>query len=365
MIPIGLDFDKIKITFLMDLLNGNIDGSQSKWFVNDHYYKMDDIGYEGLSETLASEILKKSNINNFVEYKPIVINYKNKEKQGCYSYNFIDNNKFLLPITHLFKKENEFGVLEQPYINHKYQIITFIDIVKNITNLQDFDKYLTSMFEFDSLIKNTDRHLSNIAVLYDKKTKEYDYCPIFDNGRSFGTAIQHASNLKEFMELSASPFTKTFEEQTKICEDITGQQFVTTFSMNDLAKTLEFCSRFYDNITLSKVELFFTHQFMNNLRFFNNLDKEKILNKEINKLENLIKFNSYKITQDHLEFHLENNYKINFYFDNKTFLYFHNEKNLTVEDIILNENHNLFKINFYDKIKDIYNEKQKGDDYEL
>ena len=349
----------------MDLLNGNIDGSQSKWFVDNHYYKMDDIGYEGLAETLASEMLKKSNITNFVEYRPILINYKNKEKQGCYSYNFIDDNKFLLPITHLFKKENEFRVLEQPYINHKYQIITFIDTVKNITGLQDFDKYLTSMFEFDSLIKNTDRHLSNIAVLYDKKTKEYDYCPIFDNGRSFGTAIEHSSNLKEFMELSASPFTKTFEEQTKICKNITGQQFVTTFSMSDLAKTLEFCSKFYDNITLSKVELFFTHQFMNNLRFFTNLDKEKILNKEIDKINNIININSYKITQDHLEFHLKNNYKIDFYFDNKTFLYFHNEESITVEDIILNENHNLFKINFYDKIKNLYNEPQKGENYEL
>lgn len=364
MIPIGLDLDKIKITFLMDLLNGNIDGSQSKWFVDNHYYKMDDIGYEGLAETLASEILKKSNIYNFVEYRPILINYKNKDSLGCYSYNFIDNKKTLLPITHLFKKENEFRVLEQPYINHKHQIVSFINTVKNITNLQDFDKYLTSMFEFDSLIKNTDRHLSNIAVLYDNKNKEYNYCPIFDNGRSFGTAIEHSSNLKEFMELSASPFTKTFEEQTKICEDITGKQFVTTFSMNDLAKTLEFCSKFYDNVTLSKVELFFTHQFMNNLRFFDNLDKEKILNKEINKLENLIKFNSYKKNQDHLEFHLENNYKIDFYFDNKTFIYFHNEKNLTVEDIILNQNHDLFKINFYDKIKNIYNEKQKGEDYD-
>ena len=217
MIPIGLDLDNIKINITTDLFSKVIKGSQDKWKINNHFIKMDDIGYEGLSETLASEILKKSNIDNFVEYRPILINYKNKEKQGCYSYNFIDTNKILLPITHLFKNENEFRILEQPYINHKYQIITFIDTVKNITNLQDFDKYLTSMFEFDFLIKNTDRHLSNIAVLYDKITKEYNYCPIFDNGRSFGTAIQHASNLKEFMKLSASPFTKTFEEQTKIC----------------------------------------------------------------------------------------------------------------------------------------------------
>ena len=240
MIQIGLDLDNIKINITTDLFSKVTKGSQDKWKINNHFIKMDDIGYEGLSETLASEILKKSNITNFVEYKPILINYKNKDNLGCCSYNFIDNNKYLLPITHLFKKENEFRVLEQPYINHKHQIVSFINTVKNITNLQDFDKYLTSMFEFDSLIKNTDRHLSNIAVLYDKKTKEYDYCPIFDNGRSFGTAIEHSSNLKEFMELSASPFTKTFEEQTKICENITGQQFVTTFSLNDLAKTLEF-----------------------------------------------------------------------------------------------------------------------------
>ena len=189
MIPIGLDLDKIKITFLMDLLNGNIDGSQSKWFVDNYYYKMDDIGYEGLAETLASEILKKSNINNFVEYKPILINYKNKEKQGCYSYNFIDNNKFLLPITHLFKKENEFGVLEQPYINHKYQIITFIDTVKNINKTQRVKK----------LEKKKRRLQRSVSRKYNKNKKGENYCKtsnIIKREKELLKIIKHLTNIR-------------------------------------------------------------------------------------------------------------------------------------------------------------------------
>ena len=84
MIPIGLDFDKIKITFLMDLLNGNIDGSQSKWFVNDHYYKMDDIGYEG-NLTVENIILNENHnlfkINFYDKIKGI---YNEKQKGEDY-----------------------------------------------------------------------------------------------------------------------------------------------------------------------------------------------------------------------------------------------------------------------------------------
>lgn len=59
MIPIGLDLDNIKINITTDLFSKVIKGSQDKWKINNHFIKMDDIGYEGLSETLASELLKK------------------------------------------------------------------------------------------------------------------------------------------------------------------------------------------------------------------------------------------------------------------------------------------------------------------
>lgn len=49
-----------------------------------------------------------------------------------------------------------------------------------ITGLKDFPKYLTLIFEIDSLFLNDDRHLNNIAVIEHNGT--YSYCPIFDNG---------------------------------------------------------------------------------------------------------------------------------------------------------------------------------------
>ena len=61
----------------------------------------------------------------------------------------------------------------------KKRIEYLANATAEITGLKDFPKYLTLIFEVDSLFLNDDRHLNNIAVI--EKGGKFSYCPIFDN----------------------------------------------------------------------------------------------------------------------------------------------------------------------------------------
>ena len=63
-------------------------GNQPKWHINNKWYKADHMGYEALAEYVVSELLKKSNIHNFVVHDLVEIKYDNKISNGCVSDNF-------------------------------------------------------------------------------------------------------------------------------------------------------------------------------------------------------------------------------------------------------------------------------------
>ena len=71
----------------------------------------------------------------------------------------------------------------------KRKVSYTVDHVINYTGLMDFGVYLTKILEMDAFFLNEDRHTNNIAVLYDLKKKEYDYCPYFDMGLSLMVPI--------------------------------------------------------------------------------------------------------------------------------------------------------------------------------
>lgn len=59
-------------------------GNQLKWKDGEIWYKADYTGYEGLSEYIISNLLKKSSLNSeeFVIYEPVNIRYKNNVFTG-------------------------------------------------------------------------------------------------------------------------------------------------------------------------------------------------------------------------------------------------------------------------------------------
>lgn len=46
-------------------------GDQPKWRSGDTWYKADHMGYEGAAEVVVSTLLEKSNVPNFVKYRPV------------------------------------------------------------------------------------------------------------------------------------------------------------------------------------------------------------------------------------------------------------------------------------------------------
>ena len=67
-------------------------GNQEKWLEENLWYKLDQFGYEALTETLTSRILAKSNIEQdtpftFVRYEMASVNVHKQNRTGCVSKN--------------------------------------------------------------------------------------------------------------------------------------------------------------------------------------------------------------------------------------------------------------------------------------
>lgn len=206
-------------------------GNQEKWLEENLWYKLDQFGYEALTETLTSRILAKSNIEQdtpftFVRYEMASVNVHKQNRTGCVSKNFLNNKQSIITVSTLLRKI--FGIpprqvlSKQPSDKKKIQYLS--DTIKEYTGLKAFDKYITLLFEVDSLILNDDRHLNNIAVI--EENGRYAYCPVFDNGAGLLSNMQILRTDIEPQELMkslrASPFNMTFNRSLKSVRNLYG-----------------------------------------------------------------------------------------------------------------------------------------------
>ena len=95
-----------------------------------------------------------------------------------------------------------------------------------ITNLSEFPRYLTMLFEIDALVLNDDRNLNNIAVI--EQDGRYDYCPFFDQGAGLlsNTQFSPMDIAPEALirDLRARPFGTTFNRQMHTAQTLYGRQ---------------------------------------------------------------------------------------------------------------------------------------------
>ena len=87
-------------------------GDQPKWHLGNKWYKADHMGYEALSEVLVSNLLKKSNVAEFVTYEPILILHQGKEIAGCVSESFQKKDEMLIPFERLHRAYKGRGLAE-------------------------------------------------------------------------------------------------------------------------------------------------------------------------------------------------------------------------------------------------------------
>lgn len=208
-------------------------GNQEKWRDGENWYKLDQFGYEALSETLISILLEKSNIETdtpftFVRYKTVRVAVHNRERTGCVSKNFLSEAQSLITVNRLLSQflgcplKDKLSSLN----SCKKRISYLAEATREYTGLDCFGEYLTLLFEVDSLFLNDDRHLNNIAVL--KTGSKYDYCPIFDNGAGLLSDTRASAMDIEpkalILALRARPFNMSFTRQRNTARELYGKQ---------------------------------------------------------------------------------------------------------------------------------------------
>lgn len=232
-------------------------GNQEKWIDRDtnKWYKLDQFGYEALSETLISMLLEESNIEKetpftFVRYQMERINVHRRERTGCSSDNFLKEGQSIITLSHLLGRVIGSSLKEKliRMSSDKKRIEYIADATKEYTKLEDFGKYLCMLFEIDSLFLNDDRHLNNIAVI--EKNGKYEYCPIFDNGAGLlsdtRTSPFDISPKAIISMMRAKPLNMSFTRQKNTVEGLYGKQLeISHFSKSDIIEKIQPLLEYY------------------------------------------------------------------------------------------------------------------------
>ena len=210
-------------------------GNQEKWFDREanRWYKLDQFGYEALAECAVSAFLEQSNIERdtpftFVRYGMERLNVHGRDRNGCSSENFLKLRQSLITLSHLFSRETDDTLKAklEALPSDKRRIAYMADMTAELTGLKEFPQYLTLLFEIDSLFLNDDRHLNNIAVLYE--TGRYSYCPIFDNGAGLLSNTQmlqmDISPKALISSLKSRPLGISFTRQMNTARSLYGAQ---------------------------------------------------------------------------------------------------------------------------------------------
>ena len=235
-------------------------GDQPKWQLDGKWYKADHMGYEALAEVLISRLLKRSNVTNFVEYEPVLIQCQGREVPGCVSRSFRGKDEMLVPFERLHRAYKGQGLaaalggMTDPQERVRYTV----DFIEQTTGLTGVGAYLTLLLELDSFFFNEDRHTNNLAVIRNEKTLEFRLCPVFDNGLALLSDRNDyplEKNVYDCIDsVRAKPFDLDFDTQVEAAEELYGPQLKFQFSRYDIPKELETLSELYPKETLDRVE---------------------------------------------------------------------------------------------------------------
>lgn len=224
-------------------------GNQEKWNQDGRWYKLDQFGYEALSETFTSMLLQDAQLERqtpftFVRYRMERVHAHGHDRTGCSSDNFLQPGQSIITLAHLYKR-----CLDQPLHDvlarqrsDKKRIAYLAEMTAELTGLSYFPQYLALLFEVDAWIVNDDRHLNNIAVL--EQSGVYDYCPIFDNGAGLLSNTQvlpmDIDPTALIRSMQARPFSTTFNRQIATTRSLYGRQLaLPQFNRKQLIEQLQ------------------------------------------------------------------------------------------------------------------------------
>lgn len=245
-------------------------GNQDKYYNEDTgcWYKADYLGYEGLSEYVVSELLKRSKIRNekfqFVQYGLCSFQMGKKKVTGCYSRNFIGPAESELTLFRFFKMYYGIDVTVYTVGMSVAEQIEFVaSSVEKVTGLPDFGAYLTLLLELDAFVLNDDRHYRNITILRDDDGR-FLQAPVFDNGGAL-LSDEYSYTGEDLEELirsvKAKPFSRDFDEQLDVAESMYGVQIEFPGNLKFLNEIKPEILGYYTEEQLRQAEYVLRHSF--------------------------------------------------------------------------------------------------------
>lgn len=235
-------------------------GNQAKWNVRKEWIKADQLGYEALAEVVVSALLRYSNVEDFVIYKPAILQYDGKERVGCVSNSFQKPDDMLIPFERLHRMYTGRGLAETlgKMADAKERIKYTVDFVEEKTGLKNIGEYLTTLLELDSFTLNEDRHTNNLAVIRNERTAEFRLCPIFDNGLSLlSDSIDYQVDKNIYLciyDVKAKPFDLDFNAQVEAAWSLYGAQLEFSFDRYKIPEILSEVKEYYDDNIINRVE---------------------------------------------------------------------------------------------------------------
>ena len=222
-------------------------GNQLKWENEGIWYKADYTGYEGLSEYVVSNLLRKSTLNEdeFVVYDLEQIKYKHSVFNGAKSRDMLSDDWQIITLERAYKKAFGESLYEKVWKIHDVEkrLEFLVNTVIRMTGIKDFGIYLSKLLTIDAVFLNEDRHLHNIAILMNGNM-EYALCPIFDNGGALlsDTKLDYPMS-EDTIDLMAEVKSKTisqdFDEQLDAVEKLFGKTIKFNFEKKDVDSILD------------------------------------------------------------------------------------------------------------------------------
>ena len=205
------------------LTSGSSKGSQIKFLKDNFWYKVDETGPEGKAEEIASKILSFSNLrpDEYVQYESCILEYENKQYNGCRSKNFLEAGEYLFSYERIYHMMTG-GVLTEAvtqYSTPKERIDYVADIIGDFSGL-DVHEHIAKTLTVDMLLLNTDRHFNNFGIIVNADQTKFRNAPIFDNGASFLSnyniyppSISVDDIASEKIAIAGKPFSANLEYQ--------------------------------------------------------------------------------------------------------------------------------------------------------
>ena len=255
---------KDKVTFDRHSSKGN----QLKFNKNGVWYKTDYTGYEGISEYVVSEFLKRSNLNDdeYVVYRTEQINYAGNIFRGCGCDDFLKDDAQIITLERLYKNTTGESLYKKVWSSSddiRERLNLLVDTVEEITGVIDFGIYIAKLMTIDAVFLNEDRHFHNIAILM-KPGEQYELCPIFDQGASLLSDTRMDYPLDGYLydlydKVKSKTVSSDFDEQLDAAEELYGDNLYFTVSNRELEDIVE-REEYYSDEIKNRVKEILYHQ---------------------------------------------------------------------------------------------------------